>query len=235
MASWGYWVLWKAQDRLSHRARWPGASQQPASLRKSQAFPLSCPQRTRERTEGRGRGLGGSPPGWLCVPPTQPPRAARWSASSALAPVAMLRGKPAQEGDLGQPARSARKALLTTAARPADAGLLPPAGTGLGRAASPQEAGETASATRQSRVLGSRNYTHLCSLSRVRRFAAPWTVTHQAPLSIGFPRQEYWNGCHFLLQGIFPTQGLNPGLLHLLHWQADSLLLASAGKSHIHL
>ena len=27
-------------------------------------------------------------------------------------------------------------------------------------------------------------------------------------------RQEYWVSCHFLLQGIFPTQGLNPGLLH---------------------
>ena len=29
-------------------------------------------------------------------------------------------------------------------------------------------------------------------------------------------------GCHTLLQGIFLTQGSNPGLLHLLHWQADS-------------
>ena len=33
-------------------------------------------------------------------------------------------------------------------------------------------------------------------------------------------------GCHFLLQGIFPTQGLNPGLLSLLHWQVDSLPLS---------
>jgi len=32
--------------------------------------------------------------------------------------------------------------------------------------------------------------------------------------------------CHFLLQRIFPTQGLNPHFLHLLHWQADSLLLS---------
>ena len=30
----------------------------------------------------------------------------------------------------------------------------------------------------------------------------------------GSPRQEYWSGWHFLFQGIFPTQGLNPGLLH---------------------
>ena len=33
-------------------------------------------------------------------------------------------------------------------------------------------------------------------------------------LSMGISRQEYWSGCHFLLQGIFLTQGLNPSLLH---------------------
>ena len=37
-------------------------------------------------------------------------------------------------------------------------------------------------------------------------------------------------GCHALLQGIFPTQGLNPPLLHLLHWQAGSLPLVSHGN-----
>ena len=37
-------------------------------------------------------------------------------------------------------------------------------------------------------------------------------------------------GCHCLLQGIFPTQGLNPHLLHLLHWQADSLPLSHQGS-----
>ena len=37
-------------------------------------------------------------------------------------------------------------------------------------------------------------------------------------------------GCHALLQGIFPTQGLNPCLLCLLHWQPGSLPLASPGK-----
>ena len=36
--------------------------------------------------------------------------------------------------------------------------------------------------------------------------------------------------CHFLFQGIFPTQGSNPNLLHLLHWQADSLPVAPPGK-----
>ena len=41
----------------------------------------------------------------------------------------------------------------------------------------------------------------------------PWTVTCLAPVSMGFPRHTGMC-CHFLLQGIFPTQGSNPGLLH---------------------
>ena len=44
-----------------------------------------------------------------------------------------------------------------------------------------------------------------------------------------FPRQEYWSGTHFLLQGIFLTQGSNP---HLLYWQADSLPLHHLGFFH---
>ena len=47
---------------------------------------------------------------------------------------------------------------------------------------------------------------------------------------MGFSRQEYWSGLHFLFQGIFPTQGLNPCLPGLLHWQMGSLLLAPLGK-----
>ena len=51
-------------------------------------------------------------------------------------------------------------------------------------------------------------------LSRVRLFATPWTVAYQDPPSMGFSRQECWMDCHFLFQGIFPTQESNPGLLH---------------------
>ena len=40
-------------------------------------------------------------------------------------------------------------------------------------------------------------------------------------------------GCHFLLQCIFPTQGLNPQLLHLLHWQADTFSLRYLGGPFI--
>ena len=44
-----------------------------------------------------------------------------------------------------------------------------------------------------------------------------WTVARQAPLSMGFSREEYWSGLPSLLQGIFPTQGLNLGLLDCRH------------------
>ena len=72
--------------------------------------------------------------------------------------------------------------------------------------------------------------THSCMLSRlscVQLCAIPLTVACWAPLSMGFSRQEYGVSCHALLQGIFPTQGLN---LHLLHWQAGSLSLVWPGK-----
>ena len=47
-------------------------------------------------------------------------------------------------------------------------------------------------------------------LSLVRLFVTPETVARQAPLSMGFFRQEYWSGLPFLPPGIFPTQGLEP-------------------------
>ena len=141
---------------------------------------------------------------------------------------------------------------------------------------------------------------HAQLLSHVWLFVTTWTiVVHQAPLSMGFPRPEYWSGLpfsspgesprprnwtqvscnscigtwiyyhwatwevplgswkisnyyrlgqqvlnvHEILQarilewvaiffsrGIFPTQGLNPSLLHLLPWQAGSLPLVPPGK-----
>ena len=52
------------------------------------------------------------------------------------------------------------------------------------------------------------------SLSRVRLFASPWTVAYQALGPWIFPGKSTGVGCHFLLQGIFLTQGSNPGLPH---------------------
>ena len=57
----------------------------------------------------------------------------------------------------------------------------------------------------------------------------PWTVAIQAPLSIGFPRQENWNG----LPCPSPRDVLDPGnphLLKFLHWQADSSPLSHLGS-----
>ena len=56
------------------------------------------------------------------------------------------------------------------------------------------------------------------------------TVARQAPLSMDSPGKNTGVGCYALLQGIFPTQGLNPHLLCPLHWQAGSLPLAALGK-----
>ena len=67
----------------------------------------------------------------------------------------------------------------------------------------------------------------LSCFSRVWLCATLWTVAWQAPLSMGFSRQEYWSGSHSLLRGIFLTQGSNP---HLLHRQADSLPLVPPGE-----
>ena len=50
-----------------------------------------------------------------------------------------------------------------------------------------------------------------------------------------FPGKNTGVGCHFLLQGIFLTQGSNPHLLCLLHWRVDSLLLMPAGKPINHI
>ena len=51
----------------------------------------------------------------------------------------------------------------------------------------------------------------------------PWTV---APLSMGFSSKNTGVGCHFLLQGIFPTQGSN---LSILDWQVLSLSVSHHG------
>ena len=62
------------------------------------------------------------------------------------------------------------------------------------------------------------------SLSHVQLFVTPWTVAHQAPLSMEFSRQEYWSGLPFSPPGdlpnpgIFSTQGPNPCLLHFYRW-----------------
>ena len=64
-------------------------------------------------------------------------------------------------------------------------------------------------------------------LSRVRLFAALWTVTHQAPLSMGFSMQKYWSGLPFPSPGDLPDPGIEPKSPAL---QADSLSSEPPGK-----
>ena len=51
-------------------------------------------------------------------------------------------------------------------------------------------------------------------LSHVQLFVIPWTVAYHIPLSMDFLGKNTGVCCHFLLQEIFPMQGLNPGLPH---------------------
>ena len=66
----------------------------------------------------------------------------------------------------------------------------------------------------------------VCELSRDPLFATPRTVAARFLCLWDFPGKNTGVGCHFLLQGIFLTRGLNPRLLSLLHWQSCSLPLA---------
>ena len=73
----------------------------------------------------------------------------------------------------------------------------------------------------------------LSCFSCVWLFAAPWTVAHQAPLSMGFSRQEYWRGLPCPSPGDLPNPGIEPVSLSLLHWQVSSLPLAPPGNRNI--
>ena len=71
---------------------------------------------------------------------------------------------------------------------------------------------------------------HVCMLSRFSRvqlFVTPWTVAHQAPLSMGFSRQESWSGLPCLPQGDLPNPGIETRSPEL---QADSLPSEPPGK-----
>ena len=67
----------------------------------------------------------------------------------------------------------------------------------------------------------------------------PCTVAHQAPLSMQFPRQEYWNGLPFLSPGDLPNPGIEPTILASLVLQAGSLPMSHLGSpgspSHLSL
>ena len=47
-------------------------------------------------------------------------------------------------------------------------------------------------------------------LSHVQLFETPWAAAHQAPLSMEFPKPEYWSGLPFLSPGDLPDPGIEP-------------------------
>ena len=81
-------------------------------------------------------------------------------------------------------------------------------------------------------------YTHSCCL------VDKWGLTLCDPPGLqptrllfpwDFPGKNTGVSCHFLLQGFFPTKGSNLCLLHLLHWQEDSLPLSHLGSPQIEI
>ena len=73
---------------------------------------------------------------------------------------------------------------------------------------------------------------HAQSLSRVQFCATPWTVAHQAPLSVGLSWQENWGGLPFSPPGDLPDPGNKPTSPVASALQADSVAAEPAGKPH---
>ena len=73
------------------------------------------------------------------------------------------------------------------------------------------------------------------SLSRVQLFTTPWTAAHQAPLSMGFPRQEYWSGCHCLLWTINTSEPLTTTVPAFLYFPRlnNIILVIHSMKNYI--
>ena len=73
----------------------------------------------------------------------------------------------------------------------------------------------------------------VCMLRHVQLFVTPWIVPTWLLCPWSSPGKNTEVSRHFLLQGILLTQGLNPCLLHLLHWQMESLPLQHLGSQYI--
>ena len=80
------------------------------------------------------------------------------------------------------------------------------------------------------------NKASVCVLGKVLQLcptlATPWTVACQAPLSMGFSRQEYWSGLQYPAPGDFPDPGLKPVAPVAPTLQTGSLLISHWGNTH---
>ena len=88
--------------------------------------------------------------------------------------------------------------------------------------------GTSSNKDRSHMLIASSNKCMLSFFSRVWLCATLWIIAYQSPLSMDFSRKNTGVCCHFLLQGIFPTQGSNPCSLCLLHWQAGFFTTSAA-------
>ena len=74
----------------------------------------------------------------------------------------------------------------------------------------------------------------LSHFSYVQLFATLWAVAHQAPLSMGFSRQEYWSGLPFLPPGDLPEPGIKPVSPAASALKVDSLPSEPPGLPQMH-
>ena len=76
-------------------------------------------------------------------------------------------------------------------------------------------------------------------LSHVQLFSTPWTVAHQAPLSMGFPRQEYCSGLPFPPPGALSNSGIKPTSLlspsFLCQLGSTCIYVIYVCKSHMYM
>ena len=66
-------------------------------------------------------------------------------------------------------------------------------------------------------------------------FATPWTVARQAPLLMGFPRQEYWSGLPFPSPGDLPDPGIKPTSLGPPALAGGFFTIEPAGENHMYI
>ena len=78
------------------------------------------------------------------------------------------------------------------------------------------------------------NHGGVCACAQSLQLSVtPWTVARQAPLSMGFPRQEYWSRLPLTPPGDLPNPGIEPRSLASSALQADSLPLSHQGNPQV--
>ena len=80
------------------------------------------------------------------------------------------------------------------------------------------------------RRCGAQAMCQACALGPARGSAAPWTAARPSPLSVGFPRQEYWRGLPFPPPAILPSPGMKPVSPVSPALQADSSPAEPSGQ-----